>query len=116
MLQANEDTLFPYAEVKEGDRIVIYGAGRFGCELVNYLRKQKKYEIVDWMDRSNSNDITGILRNKEFDYIIVAVLLKEISDEIVLELKKNGICESKIRTVSYSAIEIARTRLNEILQ
>lgn len=116
LLQANEDTLFPYAEVKEGDRIVIYGAGRFGCELVNYLRKQKKYEIVDWMDRSNSNDITGILRNKEFDYIIVAVLLKEISDEIVLELKKNGICESKIRTVSYSAIERARTRLNEILQ
>lgn len=116
LLQTNEGVLFPYAEVKEGNRIVVYGAGRFGCELVSYLREQKKCEIVDWLDRSYSHDMTNTLRNKKFDYIIVAVLLKEISDEIVMELKRNGICESKICTVSYDAIESARMRLNEILQ
>lgn len=116
LLQMNKEILFPYAEVKEGDRIIVYGAGRFGCELVSYLRNQKKYEVVDWLDRSNGHDVVNTLRHKEFDCIIVAVLLKEISDEIVLELKRNGISESKICTVSYSAIERARKRLNEILQ
>lgn len=117
MFQAERGVLFPYGKIKEGAKIAIYGAGRFGCELVRYLRNTNKYSLVLWVDNNVSEkvDTPESLNTIDIDYILVAVLMKQTRDEIERKLISMNIPSEKIKVVDIEAINWERERIEELL-
>lgn len=87
------------------ERVVLYGAGRFGQDLYHRLMEEKEHEIVLWADKKaedyqkqgfvNIHCISDI-KNVEYDQIVIAVMAKELADEIRTELVGYGFNEEQI--------------------
>lgn len=90
--------LFPFGQVNRNEKIVIYGAGRFGRELKNLLEKKHGFRIVAWMDKAKKAGVQSIsfLDSILYDRIIIAVLLADIAEEIKRELICKGVKKEKI--------------------
>ncbi len=83
-----------------GKRIILYGAGFLGKKY--YSQLEKFYCTGYWTDKNwkELND-PGIISLEEalcqeYDLIVIAVLHKEVADEISAELKAAGVDEAKI--------------------
>lgn len=105
----------PYSGIKEGDKLVVYGAGRFGKAFVHFVKEQKQYEIVSWVDSNGKMDDIEKLNDTEYDYIIIAALLQEAVDEIMRELRSMKIPDRKIKKIDMKEIEILKIKLGGIL-
>ncbi len=96
--------LFPYIPVKTGSRIIIYGAGNLGCEIVNAIDEDPLYEIVAWVDKTRRNNLKSIhkiepvsvIYERSYDYIVIAILLSDTSKKIKEELIGCGVQKEKI--------------------
>lgn len=110
--------LFPYKGVSPNDKIVIYGAGRFGCEIVGYLKDQGEYSVVLWVDRNARENVKEVqeIKGVSFDFILIAVLMKEMADEIANSIIKLGIPEEKIKTVDMEQIEKGKAKIETLLK
>lgn len=111
----SDDGLFPYSNIEDGKKIVVYGAGRFGNSLVKYIKSKQKYSLVAWVDESGKPNNIHILNNLEFDYIIIGVLLEEIADTIEKNLSNLGIPDYKIKKIDIKSIEIIKANIRKIL-
>lgn len=95
-------TLIPYGEISSEERLVIYGAGRFGQVCMDYLENNTDLNIVAWVDRAG-NDRTICpeqLTNISYDKILVTVLMGDALKSVEEDLKKAGIQKEKIYTVN----------------
>lgn len=112
------DILFPFGNCKKTDRIVIYGAGRFGTELYRYMSKTCNYNIVFWTDRSGKEYLDDIndIEKVEYDYILVAVLLRDVVIQIIDDLTMRGIPSEKIITVDQKAVDAKLGFVEKILE
>ncbi len=110
-----ENGLFPYKGIKNGDRLVIYGKGRFGKELINYIKENNKYRLVSWVDKSDGIDKIKNLVNLKYDYIIIAVLIWKIAEEISDNLTKVGVLTKKIKKIDLDEIEKGRSKIEDLL-
>lgn len=110
--------LFPYKGVSRNDKIAIYGAGRFGCEIVGYLKAQGEYSVVSWVDRNARENVKEVqkIRGVSFDFILIAVLMKEMADEIADNLIKLGIPEAKIKTIDMEQIKKGKAKIETLLK
>mgnify|MGYP002512704378 CR=1 FL=1 len=109
------DGLFPYSGVCSGDRIIVYGTGRFGKILMNYIESQDRYTIVDWVDGGEKGKKIEYIESCRYDYIVIAVLMQDMTDDIKKSLVSKGISDDKIKTVDLQEIEVARKRLKNLL-
>lgn len=86
-------TMFKYENEKElsGKRIVVYGAGRVGCDYYNQFVKNPNCILVGWIDMNYmklkntvNNRITGIssLFTLNYNIIVIAIDNYEIADTI----------------------------------
>lgn len=112
LLEKNNDYLYPYPEIERDAEIIIYGAGKMGYSLMQYLVKSKKYQVKLWVDQdldryalpnykiSSVNDILGI----EYDYIVIAVMNADIAKRIKKTLVLRGIPEDKIAVMNPNCI------------
>lgn len=113
--------LFPYTLVKKGSRIIVYGAGNIGVEMVNAIDSTSKYEIVAWVDKNPKEnprsmhkvEPLSVIFEREFDYIVVAILVANTSIAVKTELIQQGISEEKI--VLMSTDEMSIEDLDKIL-
>ena len=100
--------LFPYPEVLPNSKIVIYGAGSFGREIVRGIITNGKYKIVGWVDREPKqyeNDLPRVesvatINEMTYDYIIVAIYDSEIACSAKNNLVTLGVSEDKIVLMS----------------
>ena len=115
LLQSKENLIFPYKNIELNSKVIVYGKGRFGKELVNYLRQENLLDIVLWTDSSNIENDRNYVSNERYDYIIVAVLVKEISDQIKYDLEGMGVDRGKIKCIDENEISWAVGRIEEIL-
>ena len=86
----NRNLNYKLAELKEDEKVVIYGAGAKGTMLVKwFLEEKKRKQIVMWVDKNycelgypicNPHELT----KTQFDYILIAIE----SEKIYLEIKK----------------------------
>lgn len=114
-LQKDDNEIFPFGNIGGQDVLAIYGMGRFGCELVNYIKSNRTNPIALWADENRENDMIARLKEEQYDYVLIAVLLKDISDEIAKKLKNMGITESKIRRIDIKSIDIQRRKIIKFL-
>lgn len=96
--------MFPYNQISEGSKIVIYGAGRVGKEVYMVQSKRSIYHIAAWVDsnseeyRKKGMDVISPeeLAEREFDYIVVAVESDSVFTEIHDEILRNKWDNKKI--------------------
>lgn len=104
---------YSYEDLKN-KKIIIYGAGNSSESLYNYLIKECNCDIVGWVDKYPEGKDMKVLHeilsvnsiiNINYDYIVLAVLNKELADSIRKELiELYGIASKKIvwNKVEYS--------------
>ncbi len=104
--------LFPFGKVNRSDRIIIYGAGRFGREVKDLLEREYACRIVAWMDKAKKEGVQTIdlLHQILYDRIIIAVLLADIADEIKRELLCRGVKKEKILMIDLEYMKLAEER------
>lgn len=110
IFQADIPFLFPYGYLNQGARIVVYGAGRFGHELIRYLRSVEHYTLTAWVDRNTRENIQSpsMMDEIEFDYVLVAVLMENTRKEIFNQIRSMGIADNKIKMIDMMFIEKER--------
>ena len=102
--------LFPYTKVKKGSRVLIYGAGILGQQIVGAMQKQKEYTIAGWVDmgwkyyQKQGKKVESPQKMMEFQYdvVIIAISRSSIAKQIKRDLVKNGIDTDKIAEVDES--------------
>lgn len=114
-LQKNNSEIFPFGKIGQQNELAIYGMGRFGCELVKYINTNRTNPIVLWVDENKKSDTVERLKEEKYDYVLIAVLLKDVADEIVKKLKSMGISEARIKKIDTKLIDKYRNKIIKLL-
>ena len=102
------DYLFPYTLVKKGSKLIVYGAGNIGVEMVNAIDSDSKYKLVAWVDKNPKDnprsthkvEPINVIDEREYDYIVVAILVSHTAVAVKKELIQRGVPEGKIVIMS----------------
>lgn len=116
----DEINLYPFDKVKPGDNLIICGSGTFGQHLYKKINTYKTYNVLSWIDEwheyySKLNlPIVGFENIKSFnyDYILIALIDEDISNETFSKLLEYGVDEKKIIQVSH----YNKTNIQELLE
>ncbi|MCM1038087.1 MAG: glycosyltransferase [Ruminococcus sp.] len=113
----NGKFLFPYSGVMRGSKVAVYGAGRFGSEVVRYLNNTQDYTFVVWVDKNVNENIQPItiLREIDFDFILIAALKEGLKEEMSRQADDMGISREKIKIADMDLIEKASLSIEDIL-
>lgn len=104
LFKKNCGYLFPYPQVKNGSRLIIYGAGVMGQQLFYSLKECKDFDVVGWSDKGwESYKKRGLpviapvdILKLEYDYLVISVTRKALLNQVERELLELGIEKSKI--------------------
>lgn len=96
--------LFPFELIEKDSSVVIYGGGNVGASYEENLIKSRYAKLHGWVDQNYTNLMTedhiiqspDILRDMEFDYVVIAVKNEKTVLEIKENLKELGINEQKV--------------------
>ena len=93
--------LYPFGELERFSRVVVYGAGRFGRELLKILKGKYEFEIVGWADKQVKEEVIASdkILDLSFDKVIIAILIADIADEVEHNLLVMGIPKDKIMRI-----------------
>lgn len=93
----------PYELIPKGCRLAVYGAGRVGKSMVKCLEQSHFVTLAGWFDQNHGGEIYSIkieapenIREEKFDYILIAVAIKDYVLQIKEQLNVMGIAEGKI--------------------
>lgn len=112
LASGTDSGLFPFQNVNRGDRLVVYSAGSFGEQIVNYLQKCEEFKLVLWCDsgykeyRKKGREVFSPeeIKKQLFDKVIIAVTQKKVSREIFMYLLTLGVKEEQICEVDISQL------------
>lgn len=107
VIKYEKGILFPVGEIEPGDRVVVYGAGRFGCELKGILEKNEYCKVIAWVDKAGKAETENIeyLDHVLYDKIIIAVLIGDVVEEIRRNLTDRGVSQEKIFSVDTQLLQ-----------
>lgn len=100
-------------EMEEGSKVILYGAGAFGSSLYHALNHSGIFSIIGWCDRDYKDKqamgypvlSTKEALQKEFDYVLIAVLSKKAKDQIQRELLSYDIEDKRIKWLNIAALD-----------
>lgn len=87
------------------EKIILYGAGKFGQDLYNRLLQDIEHKIVLWVDKNAEAcrqqglmDVHSVdaIKGASCDQIVIAVMSRDLADTIRKELGQMGIDDEKI--------------------
>ncbi len=96
--------LYPYSRVKAGSRVIVYGAGRFGRQVVEVISDRDDYSLAGWVDQNVNNaswgertiqPVNDILQ-LQYDYVVIAVLDRDLALRIRENLVQLSVSGEKI--------------------
>lgn len=113
-LSRNGEDLYPFGRVPQDAEILLYGSGKFGRELKEYLDRHG-YHIVAWVDKSPSRPgvvLRDVIPSLAYDIVLISIIKANIADEAVEDLKQLGVPPEKIRRIDAKLIrEVAEREL-----
>ncbi len=124
--QINADSVLNvYGGMKRRSRVVVYGAGLVGVNLVRYILEESPTELVAWIDR-NYQQMEGenswihiespdSITKKEFDYVLLAIASSRTAEAMRLKMLQIGVDDNKIRWIPKELIENPQRILDAIL-
>ncbi|MFV0518768.1 MAG: glycosyltransferase [Lachnospirales bacterium] len=109
--------LFPFAEVRRGDKIILYGLGTYGQLLYRYIKKTGYFEILACVDRNylelTSEELLIVSQDEidKFDYdaIVIASSFAKARIEIFKDLSSKY-PENKIHYINEDLIKDQQTK------
>lgn len=101
VLCCDGECLYPFGSVKKEDRLLLYGAGKFGVALKSYLENEG-FRIVGWVDQSANRP--EAMCGMDFDCVLIVVLIADGVQHIRENLKVMGIADAAIRCVDAQMI------------
>lgn len=115
--QGDKDYLFPFMRVHRNSRLIIYGAGRIGSQIMSFLSGRNDYTVVTMIDGHNNGKVmSGItiegreaIEKYDFDYVILATNRSMFMHEMKEYLLSRGIDEDKIVSVFDDEIDYDTT-------
>ena len=99
------DMVFPFNLVKQGARIVIYGAGNVGKCYYFQLKKTQFCKVVHWVDKKYEDyrfegldveDVEGLRYWDDYDYIVVAVRETPVLEDVLKYLDNIKVSKKQI--------------------
>lgn len=92
---------------QENDRLVLYGAGKWGGIYYQWICENHWGEVVGWIDKCWYNkqqmgypiSPLDLLLKIPYDYVLVAIENKAIQDEVIMNLVNCGVSEKKILVI-----------------
>lgn len=91
--------IFPYNQVPDGSRIIIYGAGNIGQDYMHQVTSCGWYSLVAIVDRDYKVlgvDNPDTIGQMEYDYIIVGLEIENVSSQVKRYLLRLGVPDEKI--------------------
>lgn len=92
--------IFPFYELKNAKKILLYGAGGVGKSYFSQIRECVDYEVVAWVDQhvDQEKNIIGLkdITNYEFDCVVIAISDTRLIDGIIEDLVAIGVEKTKI--------------------
>ncbi len=98
----NGNSIVPYNAIPEGAKVVVYGAGQVGRQIMSQLSEKKYCNVTLWVDRNFDNkEIMSPVRlldlpEDSYDRIILATKNPAFAEEMKCNLKAMGILEERI--------------------
>ena len=88
----NKHWLYDEDVLREGDTVIVHGAGEVGKDYVNQIRREGKVKLVGWTDKNYQKldtkmgvESPQIIRDRSFDKLIIAIrdlkIAKKIRDD-----------------------------------
>ena len=112
VLLEGKSFLFPYSKVSKGENIVIYGAGIFGEEMYDTVKKTGFCNITGWVDsnyeayQSNIKPVsnpTDIIR-MQFDHVVIAISNPDYRRNVIKNLQELKIASEKIADIDINIL------------
>ena len=115
LLNDNEEIIYPFTELKKTSRIVLYGAYRYGRELLRYFEKRDYCEIVMIADKNICESVSlgytihhpNEIVNYSYDYIVLGAITYSVIQDMIKTLNEIGIYE-RILYMSSDRIDLER--------
>lgn len=103
ILRYDNGVLYPFGKISREERIIVYGAGRFGIELKDWLQ-ENGFNVISWVDKNSGGEVEPVdtILHSGYDKILIAVLLQDIVSQIKRELAQKGNDLIKVYTVKQS--------------
>lgn len=98
ILRYENGYLYPFGKLEKNDRIVLYGAGKFGVALKRFL-EMNGFHVVAWVDQAANQRETitwNEAREMPYDRVIIAALIYETTEDIVQRLKEDYVDPKQI--------------------
>ena len=117
VIRYDNGVLHPYGHVSKSDRIVLYGAGRFGKQLRQYMLKHG-FDVVLWVDKNSGGEISPLEKISEvtYDKVVVAVLMPDIVSSITTTLLSKGIPDEKMLFITPDSISGLTIKHDSVLK
>lgn len=112
---ASDDlTFFPFSKDIAGKRVVVYGAGTFGQQLVKRIKNNNLCQLVGWVDsdyweyRRCCMDVDPIesICDMQYDYILIAILAPSTIGHMTKRLQDYGVSHEKILSINVTQEQI----------
>lgn len=111
------DYLFPFKNVKRGEKIVVYCAGLYGMRLYEFLKQTRFCECVAIADKNagayRKHGINVIFPEEidsyEYNAVIVASSYEKVRNSIIKDLK-NLLCTDRIYGIDYATVSSIEAR------
>lgn len=104
-LHYNRDFLFPFNRVEAGKRVILYGAGLVGTTYYNQITKLNYCSGILWVDKDAINLNNQLVHSVSdldnecchlYDYIVIAIENKKVTEEVREYLLNKGYLSEKI--------------------
>ena len=103
-IEINDELVLPFEKDFRNKKLVVYSAGTFGQQLVNRIKEHNYASIVSWIDddfweyRRCCLDVDDplTLAKKDYDYVLVATVNRELGLNIKETLEKESVPVEKI--------------------
>ena len=97
-IKIQDNRVVPFTNLVQGNKVIIYGAGRVGTRVHESLCKTDFCDVVGWCDKIVTGQVISLddALSYNFDRIIIAILITDIADEVEKLLMDKGISKEQI--------------------
>lgn len=107
VMRYENNILYPFGKVLKEEKIVLFGAGKFGVAM-KYFLDEEGFTNVAWVD--TNVHIEGVSSfddvKKDFDKVLIGTLIYDTQQDILKKIKNEGINEEQVLTLNFCVNEL----------
>ncbi|MCR2045728.1 glycosyltransferase [Acetatifactor muris] len=112
----DEMLLFPFDSVRQGDRVLVYGAGGFGRIVKEYVEHSDEICLSGWTDKRADQyikqgmvmDRLEVIFTNSYDRLVISILNENIGEKVKRDLVSQGVRADKIDFVRKENLKNAK--------